>query len=163
MTLTFLLQNTAINMIGSPLLPATLSAGPNLTLYGRAWHSYWIDRLDTRQPDNSWQLFARVPLTNAVMVVSGAPKSWQAFRAYEFVAEPPILDIARTGPLAARLVVYGQTNRSIAVETTPSLDVLPAPWLPTGLGTGPMTNTFRIFPTFPATEAKRFYRARQLP
>ena len=51
--------------------------------------------------------------------------------------------------MAVHLVVYGETNISFAVGTIPSLDILPAPWSPTGLSTGPMTNTFRIFPTFP--------------
>ena len=59
------------------------------------------------------------------------------------------------------MVIHDQANRSFAVETTPILDFLPAHWSPTALSTGPMTNTFRLFPSFPATEPKRFYRARQ--
>ena len=117
--------------------------------------------LDTRQPDAVWQLFARIPATNGVVVVGSAPESWQAFRVHEFVSDTPFIDVDLVGSSAARLIVYGQTNRSFQVESASRLEAPPAGWSPTGLRTGAMTNTFRIFPTFPATEPNRFYRVKQ--
>ena len=104
---------------------------------------------------------ARVPLTNALQVFAPAPPPNTGFRVWEFVADPPILDISRVAPQTAQFVFYGATNRSFSLETTSVLEVTPEPWSPSGLSTGPMTNTFRIFPSFPTMDEKRFYRAKQ--
>ena len=159
--LTYLVAGVTGSLASNAFGPGVVSAGASVSLYGKAWHSYWVEVRDTRNPANAWRLFQLVPATNDLQVISGPPKSWQAFRVSEFVADPPLLDIRRDGPLAARLVLYGPLARSFRVESTNLLATAPAAWPPTTLSTGPMTNTFRIFPAFPTTEPKRFYRAKQ--
>jgi hypothetical protein len=153
-------MNVAVNISGHPVLPHTVSAGPSVSLYGRIWRSYWVEVRDTRAAESPWQFYARVPQTNALQVISGPPKPWQAFRVWEFVADPPILDMVRAGRTNVGVVLYGTPPRNYAVETSPRLDV-PAPvWTP-WTSTGPMTNSFRIFPAFRPAEARRFYRGKE--
>jgi len=155
----FLLVNVALNVpAGNPVLPPVVSAGPSLSLYGRAGHSYWIDVRDTREAGSPWQLYRRVPQTNDIQVIGGPPLPWQAFRVSEFVADPPIVDISPTDLHAAQLVLYGTPGRTFRVQSTDSIDVLPADW-EIWATVADMTNSFRILPTFLTTEEKGFYRA----
>lgn len=160
----FLLQNVAVNIPpGNPMLPSTVSVGPSLSLYGQPWHSYWVEVRDTRNPAGDWGLFRRVPLTSAMQVLTGPPKPWQAFRVWEFVADPAIVDLNRATGGQVQLVLYGAPPKSFEVQTTDSLDTQPADWAPTGLATGPMTNAFRIFPAFaPLPEPNRFFRSKEV-
>jgi hypothetical protein len=157
----FLLANVAVNLSGHPVLPPFVSPGAAVSLYGVPWLSHWVEVRDTRDPASPWELFMRVPLTNAIQVISGPPKSWQAFRVHAFVADPAILDLNRLSQTDVQLVLYGAPPKSFAVQTTNSLDVQPAGWTTYGT-TGVMTNSFRIFPPFKPTEAKRFYRGKEL-
>ena len=159
----FLLANVAVSISAgsSSVLPSSVTANNALMLYGTPWHSYWVERFNTCGSTNGWQFFARVPLTNAFQVFAPLPKPCETFRLWEFVADPPILDASRIGADQVQLVIYGHTNANFQVETAPSLDITPADWAPWS-STGPMTNTFRIFPSFPAAEEKRFFRTEQL-
>ncbi len=65
---------------------------------------------------------------------------------------------AATGTRRFMAPMRVQTWRS---KLTLSLDVLPAAWAP-WVATGPMTNSFRLFPAFTRKEPKRFYRGREL-
>jgi len=156
-----LLVNVAVDWAGNSLVPPQIPASPSVSLYGRAWHSYWVVVRDTPNPASPWQLFARVPLTNDLEVISGPPVAWQAFRVWEFMADPAIVDLNRVAGGQLQLVLYGATNRSFRVETTNSLDRLPAGWA-AWAETGVMTNTFRLFTPFTPTEKQRFYRGKQL-
>ena len=158
----FLLVNVAVNVAGNPVLPPVVSPGAAVSLYGRAWHSYWVEVRDTREAAGEWQFWKRVPQTNDIQVISGPPSAWQSFRVWEFVADPAILDLNRISKTNVQMVLYGALPKSFAVQTTTSFDGLPADWTPSGLATGPMTNSFRIFPAFTPTEEKRFYRGKEL-
>lgn len=157
----FLLVNVAVQIAGHPVLPPVVSAGASVSLYGRAWHGYWVEWRDTRVADSPWQFYSRVAQTNALQVVGGPPQSWQAFRVWEFMADPPILDLRRAGAGQAYPILFGATNKAYGVETAASLDSESITWSPWGESTGTMTNTFRILPAFPATEPKQFFRAKQ--
>ena len=158
----FLLANVAVNISsgGSGVLPPLLAANGTLALYGTPWRSYWVERLDTCASNAEWQFFMRVALTNSLQVFAPAPQACAAFRVREFVADPPIVDIFRAGAHSAWLVLYGSTNRSFEIEATGSLSPAPTTWEPWS-DTGVMTNTFRIFPSFPASDTKRFFRGKQ--
>jgi len=156
-----LLVNVAVQIAGHPVLPPVVSAGASVSLYGRAWHSYWVEVQDTRVPQSVWQLLTRVAQTNDLQVIGGPPKSWQAFRVWEFMADPPLLDLHRAGVGLAYPILFGTTNKAYSLETAVSLDGLPASWSLWGSGTGTMTNTFRILPALPTTEPTQFFRARQ--
>jgi hypothetical protein len=157
----FVLANVKVTITGNPLLPPIETPDADVSLYGVPWLSYWVDVRDTRDPASPGELFMRVPLTNAIQVISGPPQPWQAFRVWEFVADPAIVDLNRIGGGQLQLVLYGAPPKSFAVQTTNSLDVQPAAWTTYGT-TGAMTNSFRLFPPFQPTEAKRFYRGKEL-
>jgi hypothetical protein len=157
----FLLVNVAVNIAGNPVLPPVVSAGSSVSLYGRAWHSYWVEQRNTSDSASAWALFQRVPLTNDLQVISGPPEPWQAFRVWEFVADPPIVDLNRSVGGQLQLVLYGAPPKSFEVQTTNSLGLRSATWATYGT-TGAMTNSFRIFPPFTPTDVKRFYRGKEL-
>ena len=158
----FLFVNVAVNVAGNPVLPPVVSPGAAVSLYGRAWHSYWVEQRNPSDPASQWELFMRVPLTNDLQVISGPPQPWQAFRVSEFVADPAIVDLNHAGDRQVQLVLYGAPPKSFAVQTTDRLDLLPAAWS-TWATTGTMTNSFRLFPPFtPPTNTNQFYRAKEL-
>ena len=106
-------------------------------------------------------MYRRVPLTNDVEVIGGAPKWWEAFRVSEFVADPAILELSRAGQFTGHLVLYGKTNLSFQLQAADTVDSPPTGWAPFGESTGLMTNSFRIFPDFPTTDEQRYFRAQQ--
>jgi len=157
----FLLANVAINIPpGNPVLPPTLIAAPTLTLYGQAWHSYWVEKLDTSNPANGWQFVARVPLTNALQAFAAAPPPNTAYRVREFVADPPILDIFRTPVQQSFLILYGATNKTYQIESTSDLTP-PSTWTPGTVVA--MTNAFRFLPPEPIGPSgpQQFFQAKQ--
>ena len=156
-----LLANVAINIPpGNPVLPPTLIAAATLTLYGQAWHSYWVEKLDTSNPTNGWQFVARVPLTNAFQAFAAAPPPNTAFRVRDFVADPPILDIFRTPGPQYFLILYGATNKTYQVQFTSDLTP-PSAWTPGTVVA--MTNAFRFLPPAPIgpSGSGQFFRAKQ--
>ena len=87
----FLLANVAINIPpGNPVLPATLTASSTLTLYGQPWHSYWVEKRDTRSNTNPWVFVARVPVTVAFQAIGPALDGNTEYRVWEFIADPPL-------------------------------------------------------------------------
>jgi hypothetical protein len=155
-----LLQNVAVNWAGCALLPPVIPASGLLSLYAQPWNSYWVETLDTRNATNQWQFYERIPATNDLQVISGSFPSWLAFQVYEFVADPPILDLNRISRTNVQFVLYGAPPNNFGVQTTDSLDTQPIDWslLET---TCAMTNSFRIFAPFAPTDAMRFYRAQE--
>jgi hypothetical protein len=83
-----------------------------------------------------------------------------AFRVRELIADPPLVEIHPAGGPALGLILHGLPGRSYAVETTPSLDALPADWQLWG-ATGLMTNSFRFLPPFMPGENARSFRAEE--
>jgi hypothetical protein len=156
----FLLENVAINWAGSPALPAATIASSSLSLYGQPWHSYRVDVMPAGGPSNSWQFYARVPLTNAVQLVGSTPGTGQTFRVYEFQANPPILDLISLGQQLGQFVLYGLTNQTYRVETTSNLSSLVS-WLPWSPSIS-MTNSFRIFAPTNLAAPAQFFRGREL-
>ena len=156
----FLLEDVAVNWAGSMILPPVATATNTLSLYGQPWHSYRVEVLDTRNLGNSWQFYTRVPLTNAVQVIGGVPKSWQNFRVHEFVADPPILDLNIVGKQSGQIVLYARTNQTCRVDTATDLAgmILWQPWS----SDIAMTNSFRIFAPTALTAPAQFFRGRKL-
>ena len=160
-TQAFLLQNVAINIpAGNPVLPPLTNSGPNLTLFGTAWHSYLIEQLNTSIPGATWQFFLRVPLTNALQEISSfAPPADIAFRVTDFVADPPLLNLATVPPLRVQIVLYGATNKTYELDSATSLH-LPTLWASNAVAV--MTNAFRIFPPTDGSGPAKFFRAKQI-
>jgi hypothetical protein len=157
----WLLGNVSINIPpGNAVLPPTLVASNTLSLYGKAWHSYWVEKLDTSNPASGWQFVARVPLTNAFQAFAGAPPPNTAYRVWEFVADPPILDAFRTPGQQYFLVLYGATNKTYQLQSTSDLTP-PSIWTPGTVIS--MTNAFRILPPAPfgPPGTSQFFRAKE--
>lgn len=151
-----LLANVSIDIPeGDPLLPATLIASPTVILYGEPWHSYWIDRRDTRLPDNPWVFAARVPLLVPFQAFAPAPPTDTEFRLFEFFANPPIVDLVWGANHQFQMVLYGTPNTTAKVLSTLNLQAgaLWQPW--TSLS---MTNAFRVLDPVAAPDAKRFFK-----
>ena len=159
-TSVFLLQNINLNIpAGNPVLPAVTNSGPSLNLYGLAGHSYLIEDLNTTVPGATWQTFLRVPLTNALQQIAGAVPASLAFRITDFVADPPLLDLLKLPANYLEVVLYGATNKTYELDSSTNLASLP-PWTSNNIAI--MTNAFRIFPSFPKTPPKQFFRAKQI-
>ncbi|NOS71815.1 MAG: hypothetical protein HOP33_18035, partial [Verrucomicrobia bacterium] len=137
----------------APILP------PTLIFHGQAWHSYRIEQRNTSQPDNPWVFAARVALTNEFQAFAPSLPPDTEFRAFDFVADPAILDLWRLSGTNVQLVLYGATNKSYVVQSTNRLTGALGGW-PT-LTTVSMTNAFRILPPTPATEPQLFFRAKE--
>ena len=154
----FFLSNVAITIPpGNLILPPTIIPSSTLTLYGKAWHSYWVEQRDTSRIDNPWIFLARVPLTNDFQAFAPAAPANRAFRVWEFVADPSIVDIRKLAGPQIQLVLYGTTNGVYDVQRTNSLANTAGDW--PVLATANMTNSFRIFPPVSAADPQQFYRA----
>jgi hypothetical protein len=153
----FLLANVAINIPpGNPVLPATLIASPTLTLYGRPWHSYWVESRDTRSGSNPWEFEARIPLTTAFQPVLPAAAANTEYRVWDFIADPPLLDLFPAAGHQTLCVIYdapGKTNQLLTATSVAPVTV----WQPGA--TTVMTNAFRILAPTPASDPVRFFRA----
>jgi hypothetical protein len=155
----FLLANVAVNIEpGNPVLPSVVVPSAALTLYGRAWHSYRIEYRDARMAHSSWRVYQRLPLTNVFQMVAASVPPNLTFRVIEFVAAPAILDLRRVTSQSLEMVFYGLPGKTYRLLSTASL-VPPIPWQPGETVT--MTNSFRLFPSQPATETARFYSAKE--
>ena len=156
----FLLSNVNINIAaGNPVLPPTVVASSTLSLYGQPWHSYWVEKRDTLQPDSPWVFATRVPLVSALQAVAAKPPPNIEFRVWEFVADPPMLDLFGANGNQARMILYGMPNKSYQILSGASL-ASGATWQPGAVAA--MTNAFRIFAPMPATEPWQFFRAKEL-
>lgn len=153
-----LLANVRLEINGHPILLPLVTASSALTLYGQPWHSYQVER----QPTGGgavWQLWRRVPATNALTALAPVvPSGWQ-FRVMEFVADPPILELNRTSSGQVQLTLFGAPTMTCEIESGSELTP-GAAWEPGA--TVEMTNSFRILPPLLPTEAYRFQRAREV-
>jgi hypothetical protein len=153
-----LLANVAINIpAGNPILPATLVASSALTLYGQAWNSYQVEEWNMLAPRSPVTVLL-VPLTNSFETIAATPAPNIAFLVTDFVANPPILQLALTPDSEVQLVLYAASNETYQIQITTNLGGK-ITW--TNGSSVVMTNSFRIFPpTLPAQPAL-FYRAEQ--
>jgi len=158
-TSAFLLGNVDISIpAGNPVLPHTVVASGGLTLYGLAWHSYWVEKRDTTSELNPWVFAARVPLTNSLQLFASAPAPNTDYQVWEFAADPPILDLSPATTGHFLLVVYDTTGKSN--------EVLKASSVTNGTvwavdGTIINTNSFR-FLSVTNSYPVRFFRAKRI-
>jgi hypothetical protein len=159
-TQAFLLANVSINIAaGNPVLPPTLVASHTLTLYGRPWHSYWIEKRDTLSDLNPWVFAARVPLTTAFKAFAPAPPLNTELRVWDFVADPPILDPFPAAGHQTLMILYDTPGKTNQLLTATSVNA-GATWQPSTVTT--MTNAFKIVGPSAAPDPVRFFRAKRL-
>jgi hypothetical protein len=104
-----------------------------LILYGNPGASYQLD-YSTNLADTNWLLGWRVPMTNLSQNFDISDAFSPVFyRAWEFSAEPSILEMSLPTPTNVPLLLYGQRG----------------------------TNSFRSIPVNPSTNHASFFRAKQ--
>lgn len=128
----------------APLLQA--SVGPNrsrnLVLYGIPWDSYQIQSSTNLSNPRAWVNAVRIPMTNilqAIGVDSSQPSIF--YRAYQFVANPPLLEAHLAGQNRS-ILTYGQPGTNYTLQYTTNLSPVVA-WHPFLSYT--LTNSFQWF------------------
>lgn len=156
-----LISNVALNFESSPngIIPDFVNSGTEMVLYAHAWNAYLIEARDTRFPNSPWNLYLRVPMTNAIQTVAPRPQLDLAFRVTPLLADPPALRIDRLADQQTQVTLFGLTGGTYRIESKSALGTVET-WQ-----NGPtvtLTNAFRIFPESASAEPSRYYRARKL-
>ena len=142
------------------LLDAWISSNSKrmLTLYGNPGASYELD-YKTNLLAGNWQFGWLVPLTNTYAVFAANGLLPQVFyRAVEFSANPPILELSSSAPSNLVLLLYGQNGTNYTIMTGTNL-ANTANW--TALAGFSLTNSFQFINASSATNQLQFFRARK--
>ena len=154
-------QSTRLVIISlEPLLEASLNTNLArlLTLYGNPGASYELDYA-TNLLGAKWQYGWRVPMTNWHEVFAANASLPQVFyRAFEFSANPPILEVNSSVPSNSVLLVYGQKGSNYAIISGTNL-LNTTSWSPIVGFT--LTNSFQVINAGAATNKIQFFRAKQ--
>ncbi len=144
-----------------PLLEAWLETNSQrmMTLYGKPGSSYGIEGR-TNLVALDWQPGTRLPMTNLALAFAGAggTNATQFYRAYEFFADPPILEIrpqTGTNPL---LLFYGMAGTNYTIQATTNLVVTNAWMAATNFA---LTNSFRFIGVGNLTNKAMYFRAKR--
>jgi hypothetical protein len=152
-------QSGRVVVIGNePLLEAgfTTNGARQLTLYGKAWMSYQIERSTNLGDPLAWMPVRHFAQTNILTTLTGlaAPSPNTFYRAMEFTPDPPVLDALLDANRNRVLLGYGRpgTNYTVLAKTNLS-DVVA--WKP--VATYSLTNAFH-FINVSGTNNVIFYR-----
>jgi hypothetical protein len=150
--------NGRVVVIGpQPLVEGWMATnGRMLTLYGNPGASYQI-AYNTNLLATNWLSAWRVPMTNLAEVFLADQTSPQLFyRAWEFSANSPILELNSSTPTNLVLLVYGQKGSNYLIVAGTNL-AAPNNWGSTAGFT--LTNSFQFIGVGAATNQMRFFRA----
>jgi hypothetical protein len=143
-----------------PLLDAWLGTNSSrmLTLYGNPGASYQI-AYSTNLMTTNWVPVWRVPMTSEYSIFGADQASPQIFyRAWEFSANPPILELNSFAQTNFEMLVYGQRGSNYMIMTGTNLSNINS-WTPMAGFT--MTNSFQFINAGGATNPVLFFRAEQ--
>jgi hypothetical protein len=143
-----------------PLLDAWLGTNSSriLTLYGNPGASYQI-AYNTNLLLTNWQTVWRVPMTNQYRMFGADQKPPQIFyRAWEFLADPPIIDLNSLTSTNLTLLLYGRNGTNYIIQATTNLSLTNG-WFSTANVT--LTNSFQIIGTGSPTNKAMFFRAKR--
>jgi hypothetical protein len=153
--------NGRVFVIGKePLLDAWLEPdfSRKLTLYGKPGSSYEID-FTTNLLGGHWQFGWHWPMTNTFAAFDAHDALRQVFyRAEEFSANPPILELNSHAPTNVVLLLYGQNGTNYAIMTGTNLAGT-ASWTP--LVGFTLTNSFQFINAGAVTNNQQFFRAKR--
>jgi hypothetical protein len=152
-------QQGKIVVIGQePILEASLvsAQGRALTLYGNPGASYAIQS-STNLAQTNWTHVMRVPMTNLFEAFTGLDTNSASifYRAYEFTADPPILEAQLSSNQTRGLVIYGKPGTQYEVQSATSISS-PITWNP--LLTVTLTNSFGSVQNLSGGAGNLFYR-----
>ena len=96
-------------------------------------------------------------MTNLYETFAADPKPALLFyRAWEFFADPPILDLERSSRTNSSLLLYGKAGTNYVLQATTNLSVAGA-WFPATNFT--LTNSFQFIGIGSPTNKEMFFRA----
>jgi hypothetical protein len=153
--------NGRVFVIGrEPLLDAWFGTdfSRKLALYGNPGSSYELD-FTTNLLGGNWQFGWRLPMTNTFEAfdANGAlPKVY--YRAVEFSADPPILELNSYASTNLVLRLYGQNGTNYMIMTGTNLADTSS-WTPVVGFT--LTNSFQFINAAGATNQQQFFRAKR--
>jgi hypothetical protein len=157
--ISFLANQGQLVIVGpKSLLQASVDSGGvrNLAFYGIPWASFEIQYSTNLASANGWHDLRRVPMTNIVATFSGLNRNMPNvfYRAYQFMANPPILE-AHLANQKRSLLAYGQpgTNYVLQYSTNVARTVS---WFP--LLNYTLTNSFQSITNIGNTNPFIFYR-----
>ena len=108
-----------------PLLQTMLGAGGqrSLALYGLPFSSYQLQYATNLANPIQWYNLMRAPMTNLLQVFTGLATHPAAifYRAYQFNANPPLLDINPAAGGSVALTAYGQATTNYVVQYTTNI------------------------------------------
>lgn len=128
------------------------------TLYGRPGASYAIE-LKSNSINTAWMDYSRIPLADkskTFAVVSNLSPSF--YRAYEFQADPPSLDLLGQEGSTYSFVFYGKPGTRYMVDTAAS-STEPVQWLP--VRSMLLANSWMYFSVTNSGPEPAFYRIRE--
>jgi hypothetical protein len=150
-------QVTLVNV--RPLLVAQLAADGtrDLTLLGTPGLSYQLQYSSNLASAGNWKDWLRVPMTNSSKVIKAFDANTPSifYRAYEFEADPPILDATLTGTRVGMLTLYGRSGITYQLQYRTNLVGI-APWSTSQTHTP--TNSFYFLNNLSVTNPVIFYR-----
>jgi hypothetical protein len=128
----------------------------SLALYGLPFSSYQLQYATNLANPIQWFNLMRVPMTNLLQVFSGlaTQPATLFYRAYQFNANPPILDISPAAGGSVALTAYGQATTNYALQYTTNISSTVA-WHP--LLNFTITNSF-LTTNLGATNPAMFFR-----
>jgi hypothetical protein len=144
-----------------PLLQAWLNTNAQrmLTLYGNPGATYALG-YRTNLSGTNWQFAWRTPMTNFSETFEANQKPVQLYyRAWEFFADPPILELRRVGPTDLVLLSYGKAGTNYILETNTNLSNS-GNWLP--MASIAMSNSFQFINQSIVTNRGTFFRMKRL-
>jgi hypothetical protein len=152
-------QSVRLVLIGAqPLLEAWLSTNSSrmLTLYGNPGASYQI-AYATNLLGTNWQYAWRVPMSNLYETFAAEAQLPQVFyRAWEFFADPPILELVSPARSNLAVLLYGRAGTNYVVQASTNLS-LGGAWFPATNFT--LTNSFQFIGIGSPTNKMLFFRA----
>ena len=108
-----------------PLLEARITGGGirQLILYGEPGLSYQLQYSGDLSDTNHWKNWIRVPLTNLFQVIENVDPNGPNvfFRAYEFIANPPLIDAHAPTNRIGSLTLFGQSGIGYQLQYTTNL------------------------------------------
>lgn len=153
-------QQGRVFLVGpEPIVDAWFATNQNrmLTLYGHPGASYEVS-YSTNLSGTNWSFARRVPLTNLFQTFQADVPSQQVYyRAHEFSADPPLLEL-KSGGTNASLIIYGRPGTNYNLQYATNLAGL-NPWYQQQSVV--LTNSFRVLTNLGISDSIRFYKVQR--
>jgi hypothetical protein len=150
----------AVVIGAEPLVEASRAADGSrtVTLYGRSNASYALEYASSVSNPNAWKLWMRVPMTALSLTLPPNQAADPAvfYRAYEFQADPPILEAHLAADGARSLMIFGKPGTSYSLEYKTSVSS-GGTWQ--SLPRVPLSDSFTTVPAAAVGGPNIFYRA----